>query len=552
MAMTATRQETLASTAGAPAVEGADVEAVLGSGDHKTIGRLWIALSSLYLIGAAVLAVLAGIERIDLGSFDLVDDAEMYAQLWSLARESLLFLGVVPLLIGVATYVVPLQVGSSTLAFPRGAAGAFWSWLVSGVLLVVATVVNGGPGGGRQDFTSMWALAYAAVLISLLWALVCVCTTVLGLRASGMTLDRAPISAWSWLVFGTVAFATLPMMVAELALSYVRIRYGDLDSGAARVGLVAVTDTVSLAPGVLWFAIPVLGLLLEIVSAHAGAGLRQHRVAMSLVALFGVLAFGGHVLSFGTLRQLPLDNGVRVVELLLVPLVVLATLGLAADTVRRGRPRLRSPLVAALVSGALLLLATLVVVLAQVEYVLRFIEELFDTSIDVPGWLTVSDTSMHDGVRVLVVGAALVAGIGGLLHWGHKIYGRALDERLGTATVGLVALGTALWGIADVVSGLLNQPREPFATADVKDGVEALNGAGTAGAAILALGLVLLAVNVVMSSLGRRGSVEEPWRGLTLEWATPSPPPAGNFLEPPVVRSVTPLADPAPGEETLR
>lgn len=552
MAMTDTRPETDAAASATPTADRGDVEAVLGTGDHKALGRLWITLSSLFLIAGLVLAVVAGVERFDLASFDVVDDADMYAQLWSLARDTLLFLGVVPLLIGVATYVVPLQVGASTLAFARGAAAAFWCWLVSGSLLVASTILNGGPGGGREDFTAMWAIAYGAVLLSLLWALLCIVTTVMGLRAKGMTLDRVPVSAWSFLVFGTVAFATLPLMLAELAVSYIRIRYGDLDTGTARVALRHVTDTVSIAPGVLWVAIPALGLMLEMATTHARSPLRQHRSAMGLLGAFGVLAFGGYVLSFLTLRDVvPLDNGLRVVGILAVPLVVLGLVGLGADSLRRGTATFRAPLLAGLVSGALLLLAALVLILAQVEYLLTFIEDLFDTSIDVPGWLAMGDTTVHDGVRVLVVGSALVAAAGAVQHWGHKVYGRALDGSLALLTLGALALGTVVWGLAEVVSGLLDQPMEPLAGADVRDGVELLNLVAAVGAGLMALGAVLLATNLVLSTLARRGSAAEPWQGLTLEWATPSPPPIGNFAEPPVVRSAAPLAD-AEAEEDVR
>jgi heme/copper-type cytochrome/quinol oxidase subunit 1 len=544
MAMTDTRPDTDVEPSATPAAERGDVDAVLGTGDHKTLGRLWIALSSLFLVAALVLAVVAGIERFDLASFVVVDDAEMYAQLWSLATVSLLFLGVVPLLIGVATYVVPLQVGASTLAFPRGAAAAFWCWLASSVLLVVSTIFNGGPGGGRMDFTSMWVVALGAVLVSLLWALVCVLTTIIGLRAQGMSLDRAPLSAWSFLVFGAIGLATLPLMVGELLVAYLRVRYGDLDAGPVRVVLTQVTDTVGLAPGIYWVAIPALGLMLEMVTAHAGTPLRQHRVAMSLLGLFGLLAFGGYVLSYLTLRDtVALDNGLKVLQVLVVPLVVIGLVGLGADSLRRGRSGYRGPLLAGLVSGAMLLLATLVVLLAQVEHILTFVEDLFDRSIDIPSWLALSTTTVHDGVRVLVIGSALVAAVGAVQHWGHKIYGRALDPGIAVLAAAAIALGTVLWGVAEVVSGLLEQPREPLLSAAVRDGVELLNVIATLGAAVAALGVLAFAANLALSTLGRRGSVDEPWRGLTLEWATPSPPPPGNFPEAPVVRSATPLAD---------
>jgi hypothetical protein len=551
MAMTETRPETDAPAEPPPGEPVTDAEAVLGTGDHKTLGRLWIALSSLFILAGLAISAVAGFERIDLQSFTLVDDAEMYGQLWALGRETLVVLGVIPLLVGLATYLVPLQVGASTLAFARGAAGAFWTWLLSGAVLVAAYVLNGGVAGGRQDFTALWAVAYGGVLVALLWALVCVLVTILGLRTTGMTLDRTPISTWSFLVFGTVGLATLSVMVAELVTSWIRISHGDLDAAGPRLALAGVTDQVTMAPGVFWLAIPVLGLAAEALTTHAGLPLLRHRAVMGLLGAVGVLAFGAHVLSFQDLRGgAPLDNGLVVVQLLALPAVVLAVLALTGDTARRGPFRFRSAVLAGAVGGALLLLASVAVLLAQVEHILRFIDDVTGASIDVPSWLDLSGSTLHDGVRVLVVGAALVAGIGALQHWGHKIYGRALDESLGLSAVAAVAAGAVVWGVAEVVTGMLEQPRGPLIVPRNTE-VEIINGVAMAGAALMALGAALVLANLVLSTLAGRGSEREPWRGLTLEWATPSPPPLGNFPEPPVVRSGTPLADP-PLEEEAR
>jgi hypothetical protein len=543
MAMTETPPDTDAPSAAPPAHDAADVEVVLGAGDHKTVGRLWIALSSLYLVAGLVFAVVAGIERIDPGSFVLLDDAQMYAQLWSLGRETLLLLGVVPLLVGIATYVVPLQVGAATIAFPRGAAAAFWCWLVSGALLVAAYVLNGGPGGGREDFTLLWTAAMAAVLLSLVWALLCVATTVIGLRVQGMTLDRVPVSAWSFLVFAMVALLTLPILVAESVVAHLRVRYGDLGDPVSRLSLLDIADGVSIAPGVLWVAIPVLGLAAELVATHAGYPLRRRSTVLFLIGAFGALAFGGHVLSFLDLRPAPFDNAVMVMGLLVVPVVILGVLALAGDSLRRGTVSFRSAPAAGLVAGAVLLLASLVIVLGQVEHILGFIESVSGQNIDVPSWLQLTGTAYHDGVRVLVVGAALIAGAGALVHWGHKLYGRALDDTMGAITVGALAVGVVVWGIADVVAGMLEQLREPIVEAAQRDGVDILNAIAMVGAALAALGALVLLVNLAVSTLGRRGSVVEPWRGTTLEWATASPPSRGNFPEPPVVTSADPLAD---------
>ena len=211
MALTETRHDSTADQAeaslsgvsdhpvsGSPLVA---LDAYFGAGDHKVIGRLWMLCSVVFLLAGAVVSVVAAAEQVDLAGFTIADDAAAFAQLWSLGRDLLIFGGVVPLFGALAIYVVPLQVGSFSLAFPRGAAAAFWTWLLGVILLVVSYAAGGGPGGWSTDHVLMWASALGFVVLALVWAMVCVAGTVLGARTAGMDLDRVPVATWGFLVF---------------------------------------------------------------------------------------------------------------------------------------------------------------------------------------------------------------------------------------------------------------------------------------------------------------------------------------------------------------
>src|SRR5262245_16712213 len=104
----------------APSAPPTGLTAVVGSGDPRTIGRLFIGTSLLFLLMAGVLAILVGFERVDLSGFEVLD-SDIVRQLFTLQSIAAVFLGVLPLLIGLATAVVPLQVGASTVAFPAPA-----------------------------------------------------------------------------------------------------------------------------------------------------------------------------------------------------------------------------------------------------------------------------------------------------------------------------------------------------------------------------------------------------------------------------------------------
>ncbi len=540
MALTETRPDTPVS----PVVVGAQagsVEGLLGTGDHKTIGRLFIAGGALGLVGGLVVGIVAAFYA---GNFDdLAPDALDYLpQVWSLSRDLVIFGGLVPLLLGLGIYLVPLQVGAPSLAFSRGAAGALWTWFLGTDLLILSYVFNGGPGGGRRDFVVLWAASLAMMVGATVWALVCLAATILGARTQGMSLDKAPLTSWSYLVFALVGLFSLPIVMAELLMAFLRIRYFHIPI-AESAQLTAVADGFSLAPSLYWLAIPVLGMAADIIGVHTDRPIQMHKAVMGAIGLFGILTFGADVVGLGSLRPVDFDNAFLVVGLIAAILPVLGTLALAGDSLRFGSFVPRVPLVGALLSGLLLLLATVVSLLGLVKPIMGFLDELFPDSIDMTNTLILNGTRYHEGIRALVVGAVLVGLIAALHHWAIKIWGRRLAEPLGYLAILAAAGGAVIMAVGEIAAGFDDQPWLPARpTEDFASGLGALS---LIGAAVLAAGAAVVLANLAMSFLGSKpaGSSPNAWTGTTLEWATPSPPPPGNFPAPPIVTSATPLAD---------
>ena len=190
MALTQTRTETDSTTDSTETSDPASrpaLERVLSTSDHKTIGRMWIGAGSAIALLALVLSTIASLELVDLDTIGLFEDEGQFVQAWSAGRTLLLFGGIVPVLVGLATYLTPLQVGASAIAFGRGAAGAFWTWL-----LATWSARSCRPG---QWWTSrrlernpvlLWILALGTMLVGFCWAFVCIATTILGARTVGM------------------------------------------------------------------------------------------------------------------------------------------------------------------------------------------------------------------------------------------------------------------------------------------------------------------------------------------------------------------------------
>lgn len=514
----------------------------LDATDHKAVGRLYLVTAAIFAVAGLALAVAASLEASDPAGFSLTTDADQFTQVWSMSRDLLLLGGIVPLIVGLAVYLTPLQVGSPTLVFARGAAASYWVWLVGVGMTIVAYVANGGPGGGRSIMVQLWAVSMIAILAGLVWAMICVATTILGARTEGMTLERVPVSTWSFFVFSLVGLFSLPITIGELVITFMRVRYGDVDI-TATTGLTGVVGGLTIAPASYWITIPALGIAADIFAVNSGVVLKAYRSLLGLIGLFAVLTYFPALVSFATVRALPLDNGLRVVSILVTPLVVLGIVGAMADSVRRGVFRPRAPMIGALVAALLTLAVTAVNLLAQIEAIMGFLDSLFPDAIDMTNTLILNGTTFHEGVRVMASAAALAAVAAGVGHWGVKIWSRQPAAATTLAAAAASAAGGALWAFGEIAAGFADRPMYPAQPTDSSDLYTTFGFLSVIGAAILAVGALALAVNLISGLLGRGAGGTAPWSGATLEWATDSPPPIGNFVGPPVVRSPYPLLD---------
>lgn len=547
MALTESRTPTDARTVGAP--ETATLDGLIGSADHKTLGRFWIAGGLFFLLGSLVVSAAAGLETIDMGSLTVASDADQFAQIWSLGREVLLFGGLLPILVGLATYLVPLQIGAPAIAFARGAAGALWAWLLGTALLIVSYIFNGGPGGGKADFVVLWTVSLGLVILALLWAMVIVATTALGARTIGMTLDRVPFATWSFLVFCLYGILTLPLVLADLALTYVRVRHGYVGLDA-RQTLVGVTNLFTYAPTLFWLAIPALGMATDAVGVHTGRPVMLRKPVLAAIGALSVTSYGAVYFSFGSVRTVDFNNFMLVVDIAATVLPILGVLGLAGESIRRGTPRLNVAFIGSMLGGLLFLLASVAALLGLFEPVQLWLIDKADTG-NPDKLLVLNGTTFHDGLRGIVVGAAVLSITGALHHWAPKIWGRRMAEPLGFGAVLAAALGGVLWGLGGILAGVDNQPAYPVSALAGGDNVELYNLIALIGILAVTVGALLTALNAAQSAVGRNAASGDgaAWSGLTLEWATTSPPSPGNFDQPPVVHSATPLAD-APAQPT--
>jgi cytochrome c oxidase subunit 1 len=497
---------------------------LIGTGDHKPLGRAYIFVSLLFGIGAFGLD--AAYRAHQAKSFLPKDWVN---QIYTLGHLGLVLLFAIPLFIGVATYLVPLQVGARTIAFPRAAALAFWGWFVGSGLLIGAHIINGGPDGGRFKAVDLSYVALALIIVSILLATVTILTTVIALRTPGLSMFDIPSFSWAMVVAGSLWLLTLPVLLANILLIYIDHHYGD-GSGFAKSQWAQLWWFVA-QPQIYVVAIPALGAITDVVATLSGGRQPRRGITMALIGVFGVLSFGAAAQPQYSPKVL--DQALYMFMGIVILLPLLGLLASWASMLRGGKPLLKSSLLFVLGSAATLLIGTL----GGALYVIKQLQ-LHDQ-----GWLSRGTPPFAEGQMLIVVAAATLAGLGAIVHWSPKIFGRFVADGPAKLAALIGLAGGLLAGLPLMVYGF------SIKFTGLADSAKTLDGVSSVGSALLVVAIVLVGVGLLTGGGGETPADDSWGRGQSLEWATASPPPLANFGLLPRIESPEPVLDAADAQE---
>ena len=505
----------------------------LTTADHKRLGLLFIGAAFVFLVVGGVAGMVLRIELAEPGLSMLEDNGERIYNLHSTVA-AVLFLA--PLWLGLATYVIPLQIGAVRLAFPRLHAFAFWLYATGGALLLASYAVDDGPRGlglasgrpvagaegGDAVATDLWVLGLALVATAVLVASVTLIVTVAKFRAPGLTLRRVPAFTWASLATASVTLLATPVFLAGLLLLWLDQHFAGSFFAEDTFGAQAVWQhTLWLygRPEIYMLTLPGLGAACDIVATHARRPLLSHDAALGLLAAFATLSFGAWAAGTEVADAVIVPNFSVLTTLVAAPIGLLALLWLA--TMAQGSPRIHPSVL--YVAGALLL------------WLVGAAGAAWAAAEDVAGGTAFSVGYAH----VVAFGAPTLLAFGAFHHWAPKIWGRHLNAGLAGLEVLLLLGGFVIGGVASFALGIDGAPAHVTDLGDNSDWTNLSRAASLGGLLVLA-GVVLFVVNVLTA---RRDSQPDPYDGLTLEWATASPPALHNFDAVPEVRSPYPLAD---------
>lgn len=513
----------------------------LATVDHKEIGRRYIVTALLFLAlgGLLSLAMRVQLARPD----NNLISPERYNQLFTMHGSTMMFLFAVPVMEGVAVFIIPLMLGTRSTAFPRLNAFSYYMYLFGGLMLWVAFLLNIGPDIGWFAYTPLsgpqfspghradiWAQMITFTEVSALAAAVVLVCTILKARAPGMTLARMPLFAWAMLVVAVMIIFSMPSVALCSSMLISDRLIGTNFYNAAEHGDALLWQHLFWFfghPEVYIIFLPATGFVSVITETFCRRPIFAYPVVVLALISTGILAFGlwiHHMFATG-LPRVGYSFYTSASMTVAIPTGLQIFCWLA--TMWDGRPRFQVPM--------------LYVVGFIVTFVIGGLSGVIIAAVPL-------DLQLHDTYFIVahfhyvLIGGAVFPLLGILTYWFPKITGRMMSETLGKIGFWMIFLGFQLAFFPMHFAGLLGMPRRVY-TYPAGLGLEVPNLLSTIGAFVVASAVLLFVINGLYSLYRGPIAPSNPWGATSLEWATSSPPPPYNFAHIPVVESRTPLWD---------
>jgi cytochrome c oxidase subunit 1 len=510
------------------------------SSDHKDVGRLYIGAAIAFLSLGLVSLLLIKLQLIV--PENTMIEPVTFNRLLSVMSASLVVLFAVPLAIGLFTYVVPLQIGARSLAFPRLAQFSLWLYVLGGSLLYVSFVytppeagVNALPPLSDTAFISnngvdVWIAAVALSALAFTLQAINLAVTVSKMRAPGLAWRRLPpfsfaaaVSAWVLIVAGPAMLAGLTML--EIDRHFAGVFFDPGEGGAPtyyqHLSWIFFTGCYVL------MIVPWAGAISEILPTFSRKPLLSRGAVTGSLAAIGALGLMAWMQNMYS-ASIPvgwLYFAQASALLLLIPAGILIVNWLA--TLAKGAIEMRAPMLFAL--GAI---STLSVGLGA---------ELVQSVIPV-SWLVAYTTDATAATGYVLIGGPVLGGLAALYYWFPKMTGRTMGESLATASLALIIIGAHVTLLPMMLAGVDGQPVDVYKYFDVGS-LGTYNLISFIGVLVLIGGINLSLVNIYSSVKNGARTGPDPWRGDSLEWLALSPPPEHNFDVVPDVRSGEPMRD---------
>ena len=532
------------------------------STDHKTIGIQYMLMSLFFLLFGFGLVMLMRWQLAYpgqpmpiigkwFGEINMPGGVmlpEFYNQLGAMHGTIMVFLGVVPLgFAAFGNYLVPLQIGAKDMAFPRLNMASVWLFFLAGVVMLVSFLLPGGANGNgwtaypplsdlSHDGETIWLLGMALIIISSLLSSVNFIVTIFHLRAPGMTFGRMPFFVWGQLVTAFLLLIAFPPLEGAAFLQLFDRLFGS--SFFLPSGLFVNGQLVNVSGGgnsllwqhLFWFLghpevyviiLPPIGIVTEIIACNTRKNINGFGLMKYSVVFLGFISFivwSHHVYLTGMGTNITAFFQTTTMIISIPSIIIISSLFI---TLWGGSIRFNIPML----------------------FALSFLPMFgFGGLTGLPLGLATTDIPLHDTYYVIghfhyVVAPGVILGLfAGVYYWFPKASGRKMNDVLGLLHFWPTLLTMNLIFFPMLIQGLMGVNRRMYdggATYLFAHNVLFLNVVMTWAAYALAIAQIPFIFNFFYSiKNGEKVTSDNPWQATTLEWATPTPPPHGNFIKP--------------------
>lgn len=495
--------------------------------DHKIIGIQYMVTALFFFLVGGFLAMLIRWELLT-PNLDVMANGESYNTLFTMHGTVMIFLWIIPMFGGFGNYLVPLMLGAKDMAFPWLNAFAFWLIIPAGALMILGWFVGPSEAGWTSypplsvgyspDGQTLWAMALHLLGISSILGSINFIVTIKNMRPPGMGYFQMPLLVWAILATSIIAVLATPFLAGALTLLLLDRVAGTAFFDPANGGDVLLWQNVFWFyshPAVYIMVLPGMGILSEVLSVHSRKpifGYRMIALSSMAIALVGFTVWAHHMFT-------SLTPELRI-PFMITSMIIAVPTGIKIfswiGTIWGGKIHFTGAMLFALGFLSMFVIGGISgVMLAALPFDIHVHDTYFVVS--------------H--FHFVLFGGSVFAIYAGLYHWYPKITGRMLDERLARWHFWLTYLGFFFTFFPQHIVGMWGMPRR---VAYYAPEFQTINIIISVAAFVLGGSVLILLYNMLVSLNRGKVAGANPWRALTLEWATTSPPPSHNFIGDPV------------------
>ncbi|MET9512993.1 cytochrome c oxidase subunit I [Streptomyces flavidovirens] len=509
--------------------------------DHKKIGHLYLITSFVFFLVAGLMALMMRAELARPG-LQLMSNNE-FNQAFTMHGTIMLLLFATPTFAGFANEIMPLQIGAPDVAFPRLNMLSYWLFLFGGLIVLGSLLVPSGPANfgwfayaplnGLERSpgigADLWIMGLALSGFGTILGAVNFVTTIIAMRAPGMTMFRMPVFTWNVLFTSILVLVAFPVLAAALLVLEADRRLGSMVFEAENGGALLWQHLFWFFghPEVYIIALPFFGIITEIIPVF------------SRKPIFGYVMLVGATMAITGLSLVVWAHHMFATGAVLLPFFSFMSFLIAVPTgvkffnwtgtMLKGSLSFETPMLWAVGFLVSFLFGGLTgVILASPPLDFHVTDSYFVVA--------------H--FHYVVFGTVVFATFAGFFFWWPKFTGKMLDERLGKIQFWTLFIGFHTTFLVQHWLGAEGMPRR-YADYLAADGFTLLNTVSSIGAFLLGLSTLPFLYNLWKTAkYGAKVDVDDPWGyGRSLEWATSCPPPRHNFVTLPRIRSESPAFD---------